>query len=222
MFRLDRSRRNNSGEYTVLCLGAHADDIEIGCGGTILSLIDEQKNLSVHWVVLSSEGVRADEARESAVRFLRGARSAKVVIKDFRNSYFPYTATEIKEYFEELKSDVNPDLILTHYSHDLHQDHRMVSELSWNAFRRHLICEYEIPKYDGDLGSPNLFVPLSEPIARTKVKYILEGFQSQSDKQWFDEETFLSIMRLRGVECVARYAEAFYCRKMVLNGLRVE
>jgi LmbE family N-acetylglucosaminyl deacetylase len=202
----------------LLCLGAHCDDIEIGCGGTILKLAGERQ-LDVHWMVFSSSDQREQEALKSAKLFLRNVAGSKVIIHKFRNGFFPYIGGEIKERFEQLKAEFSPDLILTHYRHDLHQDHRLLSELTWNTFRNYLILEYEIPKYDGDLGSPNFFVPLDESICRRKIEYILGAFQSQSDKQWFSHDVFSSILRLRGVEANAPSgrAEAFYCRKAILG-----
>jgi LmbE family N-acetylglucosaminyl deacetylase len=201
----------------ILCLGAHCDDIEIGCGGTILKMARTTKDASVHWVVFGSDDQRAREAMKSARYFLRGVRVKTIVIHRFRDSFFPYQGAEIKDCFERLKKELSPDIVFTHCRHDLHQDHRLINEFTWNTFRNHLILEYEIPKYDGDLGSPNFFVPLDEPVCRTKVRNIMSHFKSQSDKEWFTEDTFLSIMRLRGVESNAsgKYAEAFYCRKIV-------
>lgn len=216
MFRFRLENRAHA-VRTVLCLGAHCDDIEIGAGGTILKLIRDYPGVHIHWVVLSSDERRAAEARASAAQFLKGATSA-VVIKEFRNSFFPYVGGEIKDYFEQIKREVKPDLVLTHYRHDLHQDHRVVCELAWNSFRDHLILEYEIPKYDGDLGNPNCYVELDQATCRRKVEVIMQSFASQRDKPWFTEDTFLALLRLRGVEANAagRYAEAFYCRKLVI------
>ena len=205
--------------FSVLCLGAHADDIEIGCGGTILRLAELYGNaLEVHWVVFSARASRRQEALRGAGRFLHGVRKKTIVIKSFPDSVFPYAGKAIKRFFESLKRRCCPDLILTHHRGDLHQDHRMISELTWNTFRRHLIFEYEIPKYDGDLGAPNLFVHLDEPICFQKIRTIVACFGTQAQKQWFSEDTFLSIMRLRGIESNAphKYAEAFYCRKLVV------
>jgi len=204
---------------TLLCLGAHCDDIEIGCGGTVLRLVERYPDLYVHWVVLSSSPVRAAEARASAERFLHTVRHKDVVIKEFRNSFFPFVGAQIKEFFEELKARVAPDLVLTHARGDLHQDHRLTSELTWNTFRDHFILEHEIPKYDGDLGTPTVFVPLEHSHCEAKVAHILEFFPSQHDKPWFTRDTFMALMRLRGVESNAPsgYAEAFYCRKAVLG-----
>lgn len=217
MLRLDF--RGDAPSTTVLCLGAHCDDIEIGCGGTILNLLATHDRLICHWVVLSSDPGRAAEARQSADLFLATAKSKHVEIDNFRQSFFPYVGAKLKERFERLKDEVSPDVIFTPYRRDLHQDHRMVSELTWNTFRDHLILEYEIPKYDGDLGSPNLFVPLSKPTCRAKIQYILRCFASQKERQWFDSETFWSMLRLRGMESNAesRYAEAFYARKLLLG-----
>jgi len=204
---------------TLLCLGAHCDDIEIGSGGTVLRLAEHYPDLHVYWVVLSSSPARAAEAHKSAERFLERARHKDVVIKDFRNSFFPFIGAQIKEFFEELKSRIAPDLVLTHARGDLHQDHRLTCELTWNTFRDHLILEQEIPKYDGDLGAPNVFVPLQPAHCEAKVTNILECFPSQHDHPWFTRETFMALMRLRGVESNAPsgYAEAFYCRKAVLG-----
>lgn len=206
-------------DYKILCLGSHCDDIEIGCGGTILKLIESYKNSVFYWVVFSSNQTRIDEACESANTFLNHAKSKNIVFKNFRDGFFPASRIEIKEYFEELKDNFSPDLILTHYRNDLHQDHRLISELTWNTFRNHFILEYEIPKYDGDLGSPNFFVHLDESMCRKKTQYILHCFKSQKEKQWFEEETFFAMLRIRGIESnsPSKYAEAFYCRKTVLH-----
>ncbi len=205
------------GIKTLLCLGAHADDIEIGCGGTILKLARDNPGLNVSWVVLSTEGARAAEARQSARRFLERAGRKKIALKRFRNGYFPYEGERIKDYFELLKDSIQPDLVLTHCGHDRHQDHRLLADLTWNTFRDHLILEYEIPKYDGDLGNPNFFVHLDEAICRQKAQWVCKFFRTQRDKHWFTADTFLSLMRIRGVECASptKYAEAFYCRKLV-------
>ena len=207
------------GFRNVLLLGAHADDIEIGCGATILKLIEEQPRLNVVWVVFSAEDARPAEARRSAREFLKGAEKQRVIVKDFTASFFPCEARKIKGWFEELKKLFAPDVIFTHFRDDRHQDHRVLSDLAWNTWRNHLILEYEIPKYDGDLGIPNVFVEVEESHCRRKVEHICQFFQTQSNKQWFSEETFLGLMRLRGVECASRtkYAEAFHCRKLVLG-----
>ena len=207
----------NSGPLKILCLGSHSDDIEIGCGGTILRLLSDRQELDVTWVVFGSSNKRDQEARDSADRFLVQAKNKNVIVKNFRDGFFPFEGAQIKDYFEELKA-VSPDLIFTHNRKDAHQDHRLIAELTWNTFRNHLVLEYEIPKYDGDMGQPNLFVPLEQEIYEKKVQYIVEAFETQRSKQWFGKDTFLALMRLRGMECVATsgYAEAFYCRKLVL------
>jgi LmbE family N-acetylglucosaminyl deacetylase len=203
----------------LLCLGAHCDDIEIGCGGTILKLAAARRRIEVHWVVFSSDGQRKQEASKSAEAFLEDAPKRNVIIHGLRDGFFPYIAADLKERFEQLKAEFSPDLILTHYRNDLHQDHRLVSELTWNTFRNHLILEYEIPKYDGDFGAPNLFISLDESICRRKIDIIVSAFLSQSDKQWFSRDLFLAVLRLRGMEANAcsGYAEGFYCRKAVLG-----
>jgi LmbE family N-acetylglucosaminyl deacetylase len=202
---------------TLLCIGAHSDDIEIGCGGTVMKLVEANPDLDVRWVVLSAEDERGDEARASAERFLRGCANAEVEVESFRGRYFPHLP-ELKEFFDSLGDRVRPDLVLTHHGLDAHQDHRTVSELTWNTFRDHLILEYEIPKYDGDLGRPNAFVTLDEDIARRKVRSIMEAFPSQATRDWFGEDTFLGLLRLRGIEARSPggYAEAFHARKLVL------
>jgi len=217
LLNLQFSDQTNS-KRKILCLGAHADDIEIGCGGTILRWLEEDRSLEVYWVVLSSGRERKKEALKSANLFLKKARSRKVVVEDFRDGFFPYDGAAIKEYFEALKKRFSPDLVLTHYRHDRHQDHRVVSDLTWNTFRRELVLEYEIPKYDGDFGQPNLFVPLSESVCRKKIRHILDVFETQRVKEWLTEDTLQAVLRLRGVECHApqKWAEAFYCRKMIL------
>jgi LmbE family N-acetylglucosaminyl deacetylase len=202
----------------LLLLGSHSDDVEIGCGGTILRLAESSPEIEVVWVVLGAHGERADEALKSAEAFLAAVDAPTILVKDFRDGFFPYVGDTVKDFFEELKRDFAPDLILTHQRHDLHQDHRLVSELTWNTFRDHLILEYEVPKYDGDLGAPNLFVHLTKELSARKVAILLEHFGTQLDRRWFTEYLFLSMMRIRGMESNApeRYAEAFYCRKAVL------
>jgi LmbE family N-acetylglucosaminyl deacetylase len=203
----------------VLCLGAHSDDIEIGCGGTILRLLAQRRNVEVKWVVFAASPDRRLEAEKSAEMFLKEAVKKEIVVRDFKESFFPYIGSEIKVYFEELKRTIRPDVVFTHFREDLHQDHRLISELTWNTFRDHVILEYEIIKYDGGLGSPNAFVPLSEEVCAKKIQYLMENFQSQRSHQWFTEETFRAMLRLRGVESNApsKFAEAFYARKLVLS-----
>ena len=200
----------------ILCLGAHCDDIEIGCGGTLMRLLQENPAVTVDWVIFSSDEAREQETRAAAMRVLGDESRIRIRVERFRNGFFPYLGKEIKEYFEKLKSEVDPDLIFTHYRNDLHQDHRTLCELTWNTFRDHLILEYEIPKYDGDLGAPNFFVPLDEELCKRKAAIITECFQSQSDKHWCTESTFLALARLRGLECATGFAEAFYSRKITI------
>ncbi len=201
----------------VLAIGCHADDLEIGCGGTMLTWLASVPGIEVDWVVLAASGERADEARASAESFLADG-IGRVEIHGFRDGFLPYVGGEVKALFEELKSRVEPDLILTHTRHDLHQDHRLACELTWNTFRNHLILEYEVPKVDGDIGNPNVYVPLSAATATRKVELLEQHFTSQAGKHWFDRDTFLGLMRVRGMEAVApeRYAEAFTVRKAVL------
>ena len=211
--------KKNGEPLKALFLGAHSDDIELGCGGTILSLLEQGQELEVCWVVFAATPARRLEAERSAEMFLKGAVKKEIVVRDFKESFFPYIGAEIKACFEELKRTISPNVVFTHFRDDLHQDHRLISELTWNTFRDHLILEYEIIKYDGGLGSPNLFVHLSEEVCARKMKYLAANFQSQRAHQWFTEETFRAILRLRGVESNApeKYAEAFYCRKIVLG-----
>jgi LmbE family N-acetylglucosaminyl deacetylase len=204
---------------TVLCIGAHADDIEIGCGGTILRLLAERPRVSVHWVVLCSDATRAREARRSATRMLKRASAHQIHIMQFRDGFLPYEGAAVKEAFEKIGTDVSPDVIFTHHGRDAHQDHRLASELTWNTFRDHTILEYEIPKYDGDIGQPTVFVPLGASIRTRKIRHLMTAFPSQRNKRWFTTKTFEGLMRLRGVECGATegHAEAFHSRKVVLR-----
>lgn len=206
------------GPLDLLCLGAHADDIEIGAGGTILRLLEEHPGTRVRWVVFSATAERAGEAEKAAEAFLAGAGEVSIEILEFDDSHFPSQTRELKSFFEGIKPELDPDLILSHSGRDAHQDHRTISEITWNTFRDHLILEYEIPKYDGDLGRPSLFVPLSEAHVAKKIEILFDSFQSQIRRDWFDPEVFRGLLRLRGVESRARdgYAEAFYCRKVVL------
>jgi LmbE family N-acetylglucosaminyl deacetylase len=210
---------NSSGPLRLLCLGAHCDDIEIGCGGTILKLAVTNPEMEVRWIVFSSDEQRKKEALNSADSFLENVANREVIVYNLRDGFFPYLGSEVKERFEQLKAEFTPDLILTHYRSDLHQDHRLISELTWNTFRNHLILEYEIPKYDGDFGSPNVFISLDESVCRRKIDTILDSFLSQNNRQWFSRDLFSAILRLRGMEANAPsgYAEAFYCRKAVIG-----
>ena len=212
-----RLRLGEAGQrLSVLCLGAHSDDIEIGAGATILHWKAEGVRLDVLWCVLSGTDTREREARASAEAFLEGAERARIETQHFRDGFFPAQLPDIKSWFEDLKSRFQPDVILTHKSDDAHQDHRETSALTWNTFRDHLILEYEVPKWDGDLGRPNFYVPVSEAAMAQKATLLARHFGTQSAKHWFDEETFRGLARLRGTECRARYAEAFLVRKLVL------
>lgn len=217
MIRLNLGERGGE-PLQVLCLGSHSDDIEIGCGGTILRLAGQYPDIMFHWAVFSVNGVREGEARRAAELFAGPERLRASLFKSFPDGFMPFAGAGVKAVFEELKQTVSPDIIFTHNRKDAHQDHRLVAELTWNTFRNHLILEYEIPKYDGDLGQPSVFVPLETEVCQTKVRYLMDSFQSQHTKPWFQQETFFSLMRLRGMECQSPsgYAEAFYCRKIVL------
>jgi len=203
----------------ILCLGAHSDDIEIGVGGTLLKLAEQISDLEICWVVFSAPGQRADEASRSANEFLSSVRRRQVKIGSFRESYFPSEWPAIKDWFEKIRTEFDPELVFTHYRDDRHQDHRVLSDLAWNTFRNHLILEYEILKYDGDLGCPNLFVPLPEEACARKIELLLKHFKTQLSKHWFTGDTFEAMHRIRGIECASPSgrAEAFYCRKMVLE-----
>jgi LmbE family N-acetylglucosaminyl deacetylase len=202
----------------VLAVGCHADDIEIGCGGTMLTLTRSLPDLEVTWVVLAARDEREREARASAEAFLASAARSRIEVHGFRESFLPYEGGEVKEVFQDLASRIDPQLIFTHTRDDLHQDHRLACELTWNAFRNHVVLEYEVPKVDGDLGRPNAYVPLTAAVAEEKIALLHDHFPTQVEKHWFDEETFRGLMRLRGMEAVApeRYAEAFVARKLAV------
>jgi LmbE family N-acetylglucosaminyl deacetylase len=206
------------GPLRILCLGAHSDDIEIGCGGTVLRLLEEHPGSSVRWVVFSATPEREVEARGSAEAFLAKALHAVVDVKGFRESFFPSVWSDIKGSFEEIKGTFTPDVVLCHHRQDVHQDHRVIAELAWNTFRNHLVLEYEIPKYEGDLGHPNVFVPLGRAVAERKVDLLMRHFASQAKRLWFRPEAFFGLMSIRGVECNAPEgrAEAFHARKVVV------
>lgn len=203
---------------TVLCLGAHCDDIEIGCGGTLVELRERHPDLRFVWVVFSGDAVRERETRAAAAALLGSGAHVTVATHRFRASYFPHFGAEIKDSFESLRSRVAPDLVMTHYLPDRHQDHRVIAELTWNTFRSHAILEYEIPKYEGDLAHPGVYCSLSSATVARKVETLMKCFPSQLSHQWFDEELFRGHLRLRGVECnsPSRYAEAFHARKLVI------
>jgi LmbE family N-acetylglucosaminyl deacetylase len=201
---------------TVLCLGAHADDIEIGCGGTILRLLAQNPALTVHWIVFSAAGVRREEALEGARLFLGETAMSRVVVESFEDSFFPQQSERIKRLFHQIGAEISPDIVFTHRRNDAHQDHRTIAELTWCTFRNHLVLEYEIPKYEGDLGNPNFFVRLNEETCAKKVRNLMKAYRSQQDKHWFTEDLYWSLLRLRGIECCSpgRYAEGFYVRKV--------
>lgn len=217
VLKLDLDRRGDR-PLRVVAIGSHADDLEIGCGGTLLALAERHPAMEVRWIVLSAKGHRADEARASAESLLDGAEVA-VELCEFRDGFFPHEIGAIKEFFEQVKWGPDPDLIFTHYGEDRHQDHQTVSELTWNTFRDHLILEYEVPKYDGDFGAPNFFVELSEATCQRKVDHLLEHFGSQANKHWFTEDLFFATLRIRGMEARSRtrFAEAFYARKLLCS-----
>ena len=202
----------------ILCLGAHSDDIEIGCGATLLSLVAAHRAISIKWVVFGATGIRETEARASAGMMLAGAEETSIEVLGFPDAFFPHEGSAIKREFNRLGSEFAPDVVFTHRGDDRHQDHRVISELTWNTFRNHLILEYEIPKYDGDLGQPNVFVPIEDAVRRQKIELLDTCFGSQRAKSWFSAETFDAVMRIRGVECASPtgYAEGFYARKLSL------
>jgi LmbE family N-acetylglucosaminyl deacetylase len=209
---------NLQGLQRILCLGAHADDIEIGCGGAVQKLLLLNPDLHVDWVVFSAIGPRRGEAEKAAEKILHNAASCNIEVLEFEDTSFPFAAADIKRTIAELAHRVRPDLIFSHRLEDRHQDHRLLAEYTWNCFRNHLILEYEIAKYEGDLGQPNLYLPLTVQQVDRKVSVLSSCFLSQQDKHWFSDETFRSLMRIRGLECHAEsgYAEAFYCRKLVI------
>lgn len=220
MLTLSPSPSPESGrELRVLCIGAHSDDLEIGCSGTLMSWLGSTRPIRVTWVVLSAAGDRALEARSSAKALLRRADTLELVLGEFEDGHFPAQYTDVKAFFETIKARTTPDIVFTHRLEDRHQDHRLASELTWNTWRDHFIVEYEIPKYEGDLGQPNLFVPISAANARRKAAHLQRHFGSQRSKSWFTEDTFLAMARLRGIECRSHsgYAEGFHVRKMTLS-----
>lgn len=208
---------DSSKQLSILCLGAHSDDIEIGCGGSLLKIFKAYNVSFVKWMVFSSNETRKKEAIKSASLFLKNVQSRDIEVLDYRDGFLPQFHYEIKDRFEKIKTEINPDIIFTHNRTDRHQDHCLVSDLSWNTFRNHTILEYEIPKYDGDLGIPNFFIPIDETLVEEKVNILMTAFTSQKNKHWFDKESFTSLMRIRGMESAVKYAEAFYARKLVFN-----
>jgi len=210
---------NTNEALDVLCIGAHCDDIEIGCGGSILSMLNQNPNINLHWHIFTSSPDRKQEALAGARLFGAKAKSLSVNILDFPDGYLPYEGREVKQAMEAIKQSCSPDLIFTHYRHDLHQDHRKIAELTWNTFRNHLIMEYEIPKWDGDMGQPNTFIEIDKIIAEEKIRFLQEAYNSQQKKRWFTDDLFYSMMRIRGMECNSgsQLAEAFYMNKTVLS-----
>jgi LmbE family N-acetylglucosaminyl deacetylase len=206
-----------SGECSILCLGAHCDDIEIGCAGSLVVLKERLPKARFTWATFCSNPERQSESEEAARRLL--GEHVTLRFWRFRDGYLPYLGGEVKDAFEELKRELAPDLIFTHARHDRHQDHRLVSELTGNTYRNHVVLEYEIPKYDADLGAPNVFVPLSEQVVDTKIRTLIDVYATQAGRQWFDADTLRGLLRLRGVESASptRFAEAFYCRKLTLG-----
>ena len=202
----------------VLCLGAHSDDIEIGCGGTLLRMIEQNPNVNIFWAVFSGDEIRSAEAQRSADAYLKGLKRSTVITRNFRDGHFPIAFAEIKQVFEQIKKQFTPDVIFTHTREDRHQDHRVIHDLTCNTWRDHAVLEYEIPKFDGDLGLPNIFAPIAQSVLRRKVEMLHEHFKSQVDKQWFTEEAFFALPRIRGIECNSptKYAEAFHARKICL------
>jgi LmbE family N-acetylglucosaminyl deacetylase len=210
-------RLPKSGPLQILCLGAHSDDIEIGCGATLLALKEAGREFRVTWVVMTAHGERADEARASAELFVP-RENLDIVLFDFRDGFLPYEGAKVKDAVESLKAKPYPDLILTHRLDDAHQDHRQMAELAWNTWRNATILSFEIPKYDGDLTTPNFYVPLTRAQAEAKVAALMEAFPTQRGKGWFTPDTFMGLMRIRGIECNAPdgFAEGFHARKLVL------
>jgi LmbE family N-acetylglucosaminyl deacetylase len=206
-------------KLSILCLGAHCDDIDIGCGGALLALLEQYSGIDVTWVAFSARGERAKELRRSARRFLRRARSARVVTRDYRDGFLPAHFSAVKEDFESLKKLPQPAVIFTHRRDDRHQDHRLVAELTWNTFRSHLILEYEVAKYEGDLATPSAYVSLRPAQAERKIRILLECYRTQREKHWFTADTFRGLMRLRGIESGAPsgWAEGFYASKLLLR-----
>jgi LmbE family N-acetylglucosaminyl deacetylase len=219
MFPLSLGCREAAAPIRLLVLGAHSDDAEIGCGGTVLQLARNELLAEVCWVVLTGGGERIEEARSSAEAMLEGVPSTRILQPGFRDGFLPYEGAAVKAFFEDELKGFEPDVILTHQGNDAHQDHRLTCELTWNTFRNHLILEYEVPKYDGDMGRPNFFVPLGEGVSARKVEHLMKHFGSQRNRHWFTEDLFEGLLRLRGMECnaPASHAEAFYCRKVVLG-----
>ncbi|MCG6190234.1 PIG-L deacetylase family protein [Maribellus maritimus] len=200
---------------SILSLGAHCDDIEIGAGCSLLKIFRDYKIENVNWVVFTSNEIRKKEATNSANQFLKHISEKKISIESYRDGFLPFYAAEIKEYFERLRKEINPDIIFTHYRNDRHQDHRLISDLTWNTWRNNMVLEYEIPKYDGDVGNPNFFVEVDKDLLDKRNGILMKSFVSQHSKHWFNEDVFSALPRLRGMESATQFAEAFYARKIV-------
>lgn len=207
-----------NGPLRILCLGAHCDDIEIGCGATLMHLANHAHDVAVRWAVFSGNDIRHEEARASAAEFLQGVPDRAIDLKNFRESFFPTQRGEIKEEFERLRARFDPNIVFTHFKNDDHQDHRLIAELTWNTFRDHLILEYEIPKFEDDLGKPNVFFPVERETVVRKVEALRRHYRSQRQRSWFTDDTFMGLMRIRGVNANAPsgFAEAFHCRKLLV------
>jgi len=203
----------------ILCLGAHCDDVDIGCGGALLALLERQRSADVTWMVFSAHGERERELRRSGRRFLRKARASRILTRGYRDGFMPAQFTAIKEDFESLKTLPAPDVIFTHRRDDRHQDHRLIAELTWNTFRSHLILEYEVAKYEGDLTTPSAYIGLTAALVERKIRILLECYRTQRSKRWFTAETFRGLMRLRGIESGAEsgWAEGFHASKLLLT-----
>jgi LmbE family N-acetylglucosaminyl deacetylase len=216
---IDLSLRPGSAPLRVLCLGAHSDDIEIGCGGTVMQWLRDGAALDVTWVVCSAPDTRRTEATRSAQALLRGAARRRIVIGDLEDSHFPSQMRELKAFCRQIRDEDKADVVFTHHVDDLHQDHRALAEVTWQTWRDHLVLEYEIPKFEGDLGRPNAFVPLEGSVARRKVDHLMRHFGTQRSKDWFRASTFEALMALRGIECRAAdgMAEAFHARKVRIS-----
>lgn len=200
---------------SVLCIGAHPDDIEIGCGGTLRTLVNPAAE--VRWIVFSGNEIRNAEARSSANCWLGRFKSHRFEICDFEDGFFPCAIEPIKRKFASMSKEFDPEVIFTHHLQDRHQDHKLLAELTWQTYRNHTILEYEIPKYEGDLGHPNVYVPIDEEELNQKISDLMQFHRSQTEKSWFDSELFRGHARIRGAECATRFAEAFHGRKLVVQ-----
>jgi LmbE family N-acetylglucosaminyl deacetylase len=211
--------RVRRGRLRILCIGAHCDDIEIGCGGLLLALRGRNRNLRVDHLVLSAPSGRRAESADAQRAFVAARDRGTLRFADFPDGLFPSHYSDIKSIAESIKAECPPDIIFCHERDDRHQDHRLVNEIVWNTFRNQLILEYEIPKWDGGLGQPNVYVPLTEAQAQRKARYLVENFRSQTGRHWFSQDTFLALSRLRGIECRAPggHAEGFHLRKARLT-----